>query len=128
MLTVAACCLAVGGIVQWLSGSRFAMGFTGIGVAVCLAASLPPLWLRSILVKPEVATFLPILTMCWRSGVVLMPIVVAAATKWANLYSFSLTLLGCYFPFLVLESALSIRRIRSESGPPRQHVQHHPPH
>ncbi len=52
-------------------------------------------------------------------GVVLIPIVWAAATKWPEVKSFSLTVLGCYFPFLVLESALSITRIRRESAPSR---------
>lgn len=55
-------------------------------------------------------TLIPIAIALWRVLVVVAAVVIARATKWPNYYFFVECLLGCYFPFLVLESSLSIRR------------------
>lgn len=118
-LTLAAITVSVGFIFEAVFGLPHIFRHSLLGTAICLVASLPPLWLRTWAETPENGVGFPILTVGWRSAVVLIPIVWAAATKWPEVKSFSLTVLGCYFPFLVLESALSITRIRRESGPTR---------
>lgn len=74
-----------------------------------------PLSLRYTRFGRENAAAMPILTVLWRFGVVAVAILGAAATKWPLDKSFAASLLGCYFPFVVLESALSIRNISQDT-------------
>lgn len=74
-----------------------------------------PLSLRYTRFGRENAAAMPILTVLWRFGVIAIAILGAAATKWPLDKSFAASLLGCYFPFVVLESALSIRNISQDT-------------
>jgi hypothetical protein len=55
--------------------------------------------------NPVAAT---LLTVTFRTMVMLGALGFVAATKWTSSNSFATSLLGCYFLFLVLESGLSI--------------------
>ena len=126
-LAVAALCLAVGTGLSLHDKQAGWWRWTCLSVIICLVASLPPIFLRRWRLAGPSAALFPLLTVGWRSLVVLFPLVASAATKWPEHNSFSLCLLGCYFPFLLLESGLSIVYARLPSGP-QAHVQHHPPH
>jgi hypothetical protein len=118
-LILAATCLLIGFALEYGLDWKFQTRFTALACALCLLATLLPLWLRSLFESRQNGAAFPVLTMAWRGAVILVPIVWAAATKWPEVKIFSLTILGCYFPFLALESALSITRIRRDSGPIR---------
>jgi hypothetical protein len=90
---------------------------SGLG-AVCLCAlvsAAPMIWRRMTFgIKMPLASTL--LTITVRSLVMVAALGIAAATKWSNGNSFAVSLLGCYFIFLTLESALSIRYYSSRSS------------
>ena len=74
-----------------------------------------PLLLRYTTFGRANAYTMPIMTVLWRFGVVAVAILIAAATKWPVDKSFAACLLGCYFPFVILESGLSIRNISQDT-------------
>ena len=53
---------------------------------------------------------IPMIAMFFRTGVYMGAVLYAGATKWSHQNYYTNCLLGCFFPFLVLESVLSIRR------------------
>ncbi|MBM3965314.1 MAG: hypothetical protein FJ308_09645 [Planctomycetes bacterium] len=82
----------------------------GIGaLAICVSVTLASIqWRRGSLGKQNpIASSL--LTIAFRTLVTLGSLMLVAATKWPHRNSFVLSLLGCYFLFLILESGLSIR-------------------
>jgi hypothetical protein len=85
------------------------------GISWGVVGAALPLSLRHTRLGKENAAAMPILTVLWRFGVVAVAILGAAATKWPLDKSFAASLLGCYFPFVVLESALSIRNISQDT-------------
>lgn len=88
-----------------LGGLAAGMGALTICVSVTLASIQ---WRRGPLGKQNpVASSL--LTVAFRTLVTLGSLGFVAATKWPHRNSFVLSLLGCYFLFLILESGLSIR-------------------
>lgn len=80
-----------------------------VALTVCASVTLASIqWRRGLLGKQNpVASSL--LTVAFRTLVTLGSLVLVAATKWPHRNSFVLSLLGCYFLFLILESGLSIR-------------------
>ncbi|MFN7628741.1 MAG: hypothetical protein ACK5PZ_18095 [Pirellula sp.] len=92
------------------SGVDFGGMAAGIAaLAICASVTLASIqWRRGPLGKQNpVASSL--LTIAFRTLVTLGSMVLMAATKWPHRNSFVLSLLGCYFLFLILESGLSIR-------------------
>lgn len=88
-----------------LGGLAAGMGALTICVSVTLASIY---WRRGGLGKQNpIASSL--LTVAFRTLVTLGSLMLVAATKWQHRNSFVLSLLGCYFLFLILESGLSIR-------------------
>jgi hypothetical protein len=85
------------------------------GIFWGVLGAIVPLLLRYTRLGRENAAAMPILTVLWRFGVVAVAILIAAATKWPLDKSFAACLLGCYFPFVGLESALSIRNISQDT-------------
>jgi hypothetical protein len=53
---------------------------------------------------------IPMIAMFFRTGIYMGAVLYAGATKWSHQNYYTNCLLGCFFPFLVLESVLSIRR------------------
>ncbi len=53
---------------------------------------------------------MPLIAMFFRSGIYMAVVLYCGATKWSHQNFFTNCLLGCFFPFLILESVLSIRR------------------
>ena len=108
-------CQFVGTIVLAFQSSPLDVRPLAVAVVVCFATSIPPIiaWHTSFARKNPAA--LPLVTVGWRMGLLLVVLAVSAATKWPSHISFCFSLLGCYFPFLLLESSLSMRRIRLET-------------
>lgn len=63
--------------------------------------------------SPVVST---LLTIAFRTLLMVGALGIATATKWTHRNSFALSLLGCYFIFLILESVLSIVWYSSRSS------------
>ncbi len=103
-------------IITFLSPSSDRMPLA-IAVVISLATSIPPIVVRHTAFARKNPAAMPMATVGWRMGVLLLAIVLSAATKWPSHKLFCATLLGCYFPFLILESALSIRRIKLDTRP-----------
>ncbi len=79
-------------------------------LVVCNAATIPPKLLtftgKSVFSGVTAALF----TTVWRLGTFLVVIVLWTATKWLPSEFTAFTLVGCYFPFLILESGHSIKK------------------
>jgi hypothetical protein len=82
-------------------------GLAALGLCSSISAG-PIFWRRGSLgIKMPVASTL--LSIALRMLLMIGALGLVAATKWSHANSFSNSLLGCYFIFLTLESALSIR-------------------
>jgi len=111
-------CLVVGGLLMpWAASIGVPVSWKDlfIGLFWGILGAIVPLLLRYTRFGRENATAMPIMTVLWRFGVVAVAILIAAATKWPVDNSFAASLLGCYFPFVVLESALSIRNVSQDT-------------
>lgn len=88
-------------------------GLAALGLCSGLSAG-PIYWRRSPLgVRNPVASTLLSITL--RMLLMVGALGLVAATKWSHRNSFAGSLLGCYFIFLTLESALSIRHFSSRT-------------
>ena len=105
-LTLGALCL----VVTWvLSRDGVVPGYAFLALSACLATGLVPLVFK-IVGETKVQDELSILvTMGFRFLVLLGALAISAATKWQHNNSFGSCLMGYYFPFLLLQSALLIR-------------------
>lgn len=110
-------CQIVGTIVLSLQNPPLDSKPLTMAVIACFLTSIPPIVVRHTTFARKNPAAMPLATVGWRMGVLFIALALSAATKWPIHILFCQTLLGCYFPFLVLESALSIRRIRLESRP-----------
>jgi len=111
-------CLVVGGLLMpWAASVGVPISWKDlfIGLFLGILGAIVPLLSRYTRFARENAAAMPIMTVLWRSGVVAIAILVAAATKWPVDKSFAVCLLGCYFPFVILESGLSIRNISQDT-------------
>ena len=89
-----------------------------IALFVSLVSCIGPL-LWSAVSKPVAHDSLSIMvTMGFRFSMMLGALAISAATKWQHHNSFCNCLLGYYFPFLLLQSALLIRN-QSFQHPPQ---------
>lgn len=82
------------------------------GAQMCLLA------IRSRSIKARV--MIPLAISLWRVLVIVAAVVIVRATKWPNYNFFVACLMGCYFPFLVLESSLSIRQAKEPFSKPSE--------
>ena len=81
-------------------------------VIVCNAATIPPALISSGVKDPRMAVTKVLLTTVWRLGTMIAVLVFWTATKWPPSEFAAKCLVGCYFPFLVLESWHSIRHTK----------------
>lgn len=89
-------------------------GLAALGLCSSISAG-PICWRRGVLgLKMPVASTL--LTITLRMLLMMGALGWVAATKWSHRNSFAGSLLGCYFIFLILESALSIRHYSSPTS------------
>jgi hypothetical protein len=118
LASVGLLCLLIGGLsMPWAASIGVPISWQDLFVGLFwgVLGAIVPLLLRYTRFGRENAAAMPILTVLWRFGVVAIAILGAAATKWPLDKSFAASLLGCYFPFVVLESALSIRNISQDT-------------
>jgi len=111
-------CLLVGtGIKYWLSTSKFSIEWSDLLLSIfwMTLATLVPLVVRHTDFSIKYAAVMPILTVAWRFNLVAIALLISAATKWPLDKSFAGCLLGCYFPFIILESALSVKHVIKDS-------------
>jgi len=112
--------LAIGCFVAaWsLFGSVATDGFALAALLVCFIACVAPaMW--QVGKRDAAQSDLSILfVMGFRFSILLMSVAFSTATKWQHNNSFCNCLLGYYFPFLLLQSALLIRN-QSFSHPPQ---------
>ncbi|MFN7363189.1 MAG: hypothetical protein ACK5S3_11960 [Pirellulaceae bacterium] len=85
-----------------------------LAAAIALSISIPSLLVSSSGNWNRLGAGGPLLIVAWRLGSYLAVLLLAGATKWPGDNFFAQCLLGCYFPFLLLESGLSIWK----SSPP----------
>lgn len=114
-LAVAFACQLVGTLVIQLF--YFSKGTWPLFLAncACLASSLPPYLLRFTRFAKQNSSAIPLISVGWRTGVLVCAILLSAATKWPLHFFYCFCLLGCYFPFLLLESALAIVKVQQDS-------------
>ena len=89
-----------------------------LALSACLATGFGPLAWRFVgnaKVQDELSI---LLTVGFRFSVLLGALAISAATKWQHNNSFGSCLMGYYFPFLLLQSALLIRN-QSIQHPPQ---------
>jgi len=111
-------CLFVGaGFEYWFSKSKFPIEWSDLLLSIfwMTLATVVPLMVRHTDFAIKHASIMPILTVVWRFNVVATALLISAATKWPLDKSFAGCLLGCYFPFIILESALSVRHVIKDS-------------
>ncbi len=97
-------------VVTWmLTSDGVIPGYAYLALSACLATGFGPLvW--QLTGKAQARDELSILlTMGFRFSVLLGALAISAATKWQHNNSFGSCLMGYYFPFLLLQSALLIR-------------------
>jgi hypothetical protein len=85
-----------------------------LAAGIALAISIPSLLVSSSSNWTRLGAGGPLLVVAWRLGSYLAVLLLAGATKWPGDNFFDQCLLGCYFPFLVLESGFGIWK----SSPP----------
>lgn len=111
-------CVAVGGSLKpWLSTTTFAISWSQLLQSVFWMGlgTIVPLLIRHTDFAKKNEAAMPILTVLWRFSVVATALLASAATKWPLDKSFAACLLGCYFPFIILESALSVKHVIKDS-------------
>lgn len=77
-----------------------------------LGCSIPILFLMHSPVVANYPVAAPLLATFWRGTAYLGLLYVGTATNWLGDNFDVICLQGCYFPFLVLESALFLKRVR----------------
>jgi hypothetical protein len=109
LLAAAACILLARGMagLGWIRWHKSAMG---LGILLSLFSAGPVLLLPNrffLRFRPAG----PLLIAFWRTSVFLVPMVWLTATKSPENKIYAMYLVGCYFPFLALESWLAMRRV-----------------
>ena len=92
----------------------YALTAFGVSLASCLGPLLWPFGLKDA----EQDSLSVFVIMGFRFSVLLAALAISTATKWQHHNSFCNCLLGYYFPFLILQSALLIRK-QSLQHPPQ---------
>jgi hypothetical protein len=118
ILAYGALALVCFGVTRFVFGSMATEGYALLALFVCFVSSATPS-LRQLGCRQTESSDLSILfTMGFRFSVLLGAAAISTATKWQHHNSFCNCLLGYYFPFLLLQSALLIRN-QTFSHPPR---------
>jgi hypothetical protein len=120
-----AAAILLAGVSPWI-GASLTQRMTGDGhvrswwlaAGIALAISIPSLLVCSSGAWSRLGAGGPLLIVGWRMGSYLAVLLLAGATKWPGDNFFAQSLLGCYFPFLVLESGFSI--FKSSPPPTRE--------
>jgi hypothetical protein len=106
-ISSAVCAVLIVGVASW-NGQVNEIPAGMMALAFCSSvATLPILGRRRSVGNPMPVVF-PLMTMTLRMLLMFGGLGLVTATKWSHRNSFSWSLLGCYFIFLALESALSI--------------------
>jgi hypothetical protein len=117
-MLLAGICPTIGfGLTHLVTGDGHGRSW-GIAACIALAISIPSLLVSSSVNWSRLGAGGPLLIVAWRLGSYLAVLMLVGATKWPGDNFFAQCLLGCYFPFLVLESGFSI--LRSSPPPTRE--------
>ena len=104
--TLGSICLLV---TRLLTSDGVIPDYAYLALTACLATGFGPLAWQLIGKAQDSDELSILLTMGFRFSVLLGALAISAATKWQHNNSFSSCLMGYYFPFLLLQSALLIR-------------------
>ena len=118
ILSYVALALICWGTTWQIRGNDAGELYSLVALGVCLAASLGPVCWRSrdsALATSDVSI---LLTIGFRFSLILGALAISTATKWQHHNSFCNSLMGYYFPFLLLQSAFLIRQ-QSIPNPPQ---------
>jgi len=118
VVAVGVFCVIVGSSLKpWLSTTSFPILWSQLLQSVFWMGlgTIVPLLIRHTDFAKKNDAAMPILTVLWRFSVVATALLASAATKWPLDKSFAACLLGCYFPFIILESVLSVRHVSQDS-------------
>ena len=97
-------------LITWLLNSDGVIpDYAYLALSACLATGFGPLAWQLFGKAQERDELSILLTMGFRFSVLLGALAISAATKWQHNNSFGSCLMGYYFPFLLLQSALLIR-------------------
>jgi hypothetical protein len=114
-LTLGTVCL----LVTWmLTSDAVIPDYAYLALSVCIATGFGPMAWQFIGKGQNGDELSILLTMGFRFSVLLSALAISAATKWQHNNSFGSCLMGYYFPFLLLQSALLIRN-QSIQHPPQ---------
>ena len=106
-------------LVTWvLTSDGVIPGYAYLALSACLATGIGPLAWQLTGKTQDRDELSILLTMGFRFSVLLGALAISAATKWQHNNSFGSCLMGYYFPFLLLQSALLIRN-QSIQHPPQ---------
>lgn len=104
-------CFAIGGLItRWYFPESYWDLWLQFGM-FAFAISIPTTFLMHSSWTREYPAAAPLLAVMWRSGSYFMLLFLVDATKWPSQNLVHNALLGYYFPFLVLESSLFIRKV-----------------
>jgi hypothetical protein len=103
----AVCAIFIVGVSVW-TGRADGIPAGLMALAFCSSVAVIPIfWRRGSVGSPMPVVF-PLMTIAIRMLLMFGALGLVTAIKWSHRNSFSWSLLGCYFIFLALESALSI--------------------
>ncbi len=108
---LAIACVLVGGLMSlWWRGEAGWELWMLVGM-VSFAISIPTTFLIHSRMTKDYPAAAPLLATMWRGGAYVVLLFYLDATKWQDDYFAHIALMGCYFPYLVLESSLFIRKV-----------------
>ncbi len=105
-------CILLGGWISMLWRADGGWEFWILSGLVSFAISIPNLFLLHSPWFHEYPAAVPLLATMWRMGIYFLLVFLRDATNWPADNFFLTSLQGCYFPFLLLESALFINQAR----------------
>jgi len=107
---LATICVVVGSTIYQLPDFEIGLEIWIVAAAISIACGIVISFLTLSPAYRALPIAIPLIAMFLRTGIYFGAILYCGATKWSYQNFFTNCLLGCFFPFLVLESVLSIRR------------------